>query len=296
MTQEKGGPGHLGAWNFLSILALGILVFLSLQPRLSYPLGDNEGFYGFYALQMGKDLRLYRDLWDHKPPGLFLQYFLLGRAMPLDEVHLRIYVGFIHILNAILLAALGRRLGYDRAASWAAAFVYALFLFPALLQPWSAEADLLGLPFLLAALVLAHSPQGGFLFLSGALFAFSFLTKQSVALVLPAFLAVSNLREIRKMALWAGGAILSCFLVLLPIFLDGRFPEFWNAFSRFNHYYVSGSWDFFLHSQPYRQFESQWLLLFLLVYGLPVLGLLLFVALKHPAPAPLPGFSWGFGF
>jgi hypothetical protein len=286
MIAEKEGPHFQAAWNFLSILALGLVVFLSLEPRLLYPLGDNEGFYSYYASQMAKGLRLYRDLWDHKPPGLFLQYFLLGRVLPLDEAHLRLYVCLVHILNAVLLMGLGRRLGFTRPAAWGAAFCYALFLYPALLQPWSAEADLLGLPFLLAALLLAHSTREAALFFSGALFAMAFLTKQSAALVFPVFLSVRNLRSPRNAGLWAGGALLTLFAVLLPILLDGRFPDFWDAFARFNHFYVSSSWDFFLRSPAYQSFELQWLLYFGLVYGLPVLGFFLFMAFKPEAVEP----------
>ena len=204
MIPEKEGPHFQAAWNFLSILALGLVVFLSLEPRLLYPLGDNEGFYSYYASQMGKGLRLYRDLWDHKPPGLFLQYFLLGRVLLLDEAHLRLFVCLVHILNAVLLMGLGRRLGFTRPAAWGAAFLYALFLYPALLQPWSAEADLLGLPFLIAALLLAHSTREAALFFSGALFAMAFLTKQSAALVFPVFLTVRNLRSLRSAGLGRG--------------------------------------------------------------------------------------------
>jgi hypothetical protein len=288
MISENKGSEHPGAWVLLWLAILAFLVLLSQWSRLSYPLGDNEGFYSFYALQMGRGLQLYRDLWDHKPPGLFLQYFLLGRFMPLDEIHLRLYVCGVHFLNAFLLIRLGRLLGFDRPAAWGAAFLYVLLLFPALLQPWSAEADLLGLPFLLAALVLAFSPGMAGAFISGTCFALAFLTKQSAGLILPAFLAVPGLREKRKAGAWAGGAAFGLTAVLFPIFLDGRFPEFWNSFARFNHYYVTNSWNFFLTSRPYRDFETKWLLAFLLLFGPPLVGWIPFLFLKPAPTEPAP--------
>jgi hypothetical protein len=71
--------------------------------------------------------------------------------------------------------------------------------------------------------------------------------------------------------------------VLFPYFLDGRFPELWDAFSRFNRHYVSHSWDFFLSSQPYRHFEFQWFLAFLLLYGVPLAGFVVFLFTKRIA-------------
>jgi len=277
-------PLKRGVLTLLSLAALAFLVFLSQWHRLLFPLGDNEGFYGFYALQMGRGLQLYRDLWDHKPPGLFLQYFLLGRIFPLDEIHLRLCVCVVHLLNAVLLSLLGRKLGLDRISAGTAALFYALFLFPSLLQPWSAEADLLGLPFLLAALTLAFSPSGAASFLSGACFALSLLTKQSVGLVLPAFLAIPGFLNMKKIGIWISGAGVGLAAVLFPIYLDGRFPEFWDSLTRFNRYYVSNSWDFFLSSQPYQAFEFKWLLTFLLLYGLPLAGLLLFLVRRTSSP------------
>ncbi len=272
--------------SLLLLAVLAVLVFLSQWPYLAIPLGDNEGFYSFYALQMGRGLQLYRDLWDHKPPGLFLQYGLLSRVMPLDEVHLRLYACLVHFINALLITRLGRKLGFSRLGYWGAAFIYVLFLFPALLQPWSAEADLLGLPFLLLSLVLAFSPGWVAPFLSGGFFAMAFLTKQSAGMVLPAFMAIPALRDGRKAGAWAIGAAVSLSVLLFPFILDGRFPGFWDAFAHFNRYYVSRSWSFFLSSQPFRDFELQWLRPFLLLYGLPVGGWVYFLFIKPEVPEP----------
>jgi hypothetical protein len=72
--------------------------------------------------------------------------------------------------------------------------------------------------------------------------------------------------------------------VLFPVFLDGRFPVFWDAFSGFNSYYVSHSWDYFLSSRPYREFEFKWFLTFLLLYGVPLVGLVLLLVRKPVSP------------
>jgi len=69
-----------------ALLALAVLfVVVRALPILSFPMGRDQATY----LVVGKGLlegkQLYRDLWDIKPPGIFIVYAgiakLFGRAM-----------------------------------------------------------------------------------------------------------------------------------------------------------------------------------------------------------------------
>jgi len=50
------------------------LVFLRALPNLRFPLERDSGTYCLVAEGMIHGLRLYRDLWDNKPPGIFYLY------------------------------------------------------------------------------------------------------------------------------------------------------------------------------------------------------------------------------
>jgi len=58
---------------------LGVVLLRAL-PNLSYPLGRDQATYAVVAQGLLNGLRLYRDLWDNKPPGIFAFYALLVKA------------------------------------------------------------------------------------------------------------------------------------------------------------------------------------------------------------------------
>ena len=80
-------PGKARASPLSSILVAIAIAFVLVRafPILSYPMGRDQGTY----LTIGQGLldgkQLYRDLWDNKPPGIFIAYAgiakLFGRVM-----------------------------------------------------------------------------------------------------------------------------------------------------------------------------------------------------------------------
>jgi len=57
-------------WLFGSLA----LVFLRALPNIRFPLERDSATYCLVAQQMLRGLRLYRDVWDNKPPGIFYVY------------------------------------------------------------------------------------------------------------------------------------------------------------------------------------------------------------------------------
>jgi Dolichyl-phosphate-mannose-protein mannosyltransferase len=55
------------------ILALGLVLLMAL-PNLSYPIGRDQATYCVIGRGLLDGARLYRDLWDNKPPGIFFLY------------------------------------------------------------------------------------------------------------------------------------------------------------------------------------------------------------------------------
>ncbi|MGB7590156.1 MAG: hypothetical protein WBO19_02805 [Terriglobia bacterium] len=69
-----------------AFLAVAILfVVVRALPILSFPLGRDQGTYLTIGQGLLEGKQLYRDLWDNKPPGIFIVYAgiakLFGRVM-----------------------------------------------------------------------------------------------------------------------------------------------------------------------------------------------------------------------
>jgi hypothetical protein len=67
-------------------LALVAVAFGALQwLRWPEPPGLDQSLFGFYGSWLGRGLRLYADLWDSKPPGIFLAYAAAARGFGVEH-------------------------------------------------------------------------------------------------------------------------------------------------------------------------------------------------------------------
>jgi hypothetical protein len=129
--------------------------FLIPASVLHVPLLENEGVYFTIAGEMVRGARLYADVWDHKPPLLFLQAMLTGPLRASNPENGRWCLALVHFVNALLLGAIAVRHFRERRPFWRTAFAYLALAAPPVFHMWSFEADLLMLPWLLAALLAA---------------------------------------------------------------------------------------------------------------------------------------------
>jgi len=257
--------------NFLLLLPAGFFLFEALKPYFFLPYTDNEGAFVLIGGEMARGARLYADIWDHKPPLLFGQSWLLQRFFSLTEIHLHLYGLLIHAANAWLIYGVAKRLWFSRAGAWASAMAYLLFLFPPLFQPWAVEADLLMQPLLLLSFWAAFSQKGWRHFFSGVLWAGAFFTKQSALFILPVYLMAGAFADVPKILRWWAGAGLTAVMVMLPFMLDGRWTDFYSALIGFNQYYVEKGWLFFFATPVFRDFLVQWFKVAGFTYGLAFL-------------------------
>jgi len=256
----------------LSLLA-AFFLFEAVKFYLFFPYTDNEGAFVLIGREMAKGARLYADIWDHKPPFLFGQSWLLQLLFPLTDFHLHLYALFIHALNAFLIFNLAKRLDFSHSGAWASAFAYLFLLFPPIFQPWAVESDLLILPLLLFSFRTAFSKNGWVNFLSGALWAAAFFTKQSALFLLPVYLMAGAFADILKILRWTAGAGLVLLAVFLYFGVDGRLIPFFLALIGFNQYYIEKGWVFFFGTPAFRDFLTQWAKTAGLTYGLAFLTL-----------------------
>jgi len=78
----------------LWLLAALLFVLFRALPNLSYPIGRDQATYFVIGEGLLKRLRLYLDLWDNKPPGIFAVYAVLGKLFG----HVMWSVGLVDIL------------------------------------------------------------------------------------------------------------------------------------------------------------------------------------------------------
>lgn len=253
--------------NVLLSLFAGFLLWSDIRHYLFLPYTDNEGAFVLLGREMGRGARLYADIWDHKPPVLFVQSWLMQLAFPLTEFRLHLYAFFIHALNAFLIFWVAKRLDFSRWGSWISVLAYALLLIPPLFQTWTVEADLLIQPFLLLSFWAAFSKNSRLNFLSGALWAAAFFTKQSALFILPVYLMAGAFSDIPKILKWSAGAVLVSMAVVLPFALDGRWVDFYSALIGFNQHYIEKGWLFFFATLAFRDFLAQWVEVAGFTYG-----------------------------
>ncbi|MCZ7648490.1 MAG: glycosyltransferase family 39 protein [Planctomycetota bacterium] len=237
-------------------LAWAAIVALYVAPRLSLshmPLDRDEGAFGVVAQALWRGELPYRDVFDHKPPGVFYVYALALACVPptAGGVH-----GFLHVWNfgtLLLVVALARRLGGAR-AGWLAGAVYAATSASCGVQGFTASTEMLMLLPLAGSAYLAllatereGRARAWRLAWSGFLGAAACWIKQPAAaslLLVPCLLAAAHGRAQAKAALadfgvWLLGGLAASVLVCAPFVLAGAAGElfYWS----FTHSLVYGS-------------------------------------------------------
>lgn len=71
-------------------------IFAALLPYRNLAFTDNEGIYGAVAQELGHGARLYTDVWDHKPPLIYLEYEAIQKFFGTSEKALHDSVAFCH--------------------------------------------------------------------------------------------------------------------------------------------------------------------------------------------------------
>lgn len=177
--------------SFWSLLSISFLFFLLRFPSLFEPdwYGD-EGVYQTVALALRNGRLLYSQIWDNKPPLLYLIYAALNS----DQFSLRLLSLIFGFLSIILFYKLASKLFKNSRTSVILTFVFALLYGLPLFEGNIANAEnFMSLPTLISAnliLNLKETSQKKLLkiFLAGLLLSVSFLIKTVAVFDLAAFL------------------------------------------------------------------------------------------------------------
>lgn len=207
--------------RFSQLLLLGVVVIAILVrlPGLALPLERDEGAYAFVAWTWLRGDLPYRDVFDHKPPLIYLLYMpalLFGAPSALV---LRVWMSVLFVIDVVLVYAIGRRV-WDRWSALLAALIFAVAGSAFSLQGMIFNTEqALVLPALIAlwyTIRLHETARLRFAVGAGAAVAATVLIKP-VALVLAPCILLACRRELRRLAQVIGAATLGGALIGLPI-------------------------------------------------------------------------------
>lgn len=174
-----------GKATAVAAMALAAFAILVRLPILSVPLERDEGAYAYVAWRMLHGEVPYRDVFDHKPPGIFVVYAaaIAGLGTSAEAIHLA--AAFYNAATTALVILLAARL-YGLAAGVLSGLLYAVSSTAPAYNGNAANTEFfLVLPMLAAVLLMwgavSRDRSGGLLFAGGLAAGASMLFKPSAA-------------------------------------------------------------------------------------------------------------------
>ena len=243
-------------WWLAGLAVTAALALLIRIPSIAEPLGIDQGLWASAARGLSRGLTIYRDVWDHKPPGIFLAYLwtfdLLGWT-PSSIAWLDLAAS---AATTWLLFAIVRRVT-DAGTGALAAALYAVLTVPSWLYGNGGFLERsVAETFVNVAVGLAAVSATQFIRRSGrqdlAAGALGFgvgvavVFKPNAGIYLPALLvwiaAYAGLPRpvlLRIAALSAIGAIVPVFVTLVWLWHGGVLSDSWIALVEFNRAYLA---------------------------------------------------------
>jgi 4-amino-4-deoxy-L-arabinose transferase-like glycosyltransferase len=239
-------------WPLWIALAAVAGVAVLRVPNIVQPMGPDQGVYATIGWALQRGLDLYRDLFEQKPPGIYLTYLsgflLLGNRT--SAIFAIDYLAGMVLVVAIF--GVGRALVSRRFGALAAAVV-AIGTLPAarhayggFLERAVTESFIIPLAAVAAWCAVMAFARGGdrWAFTAGLLVGMAAVYKQTALIYWPAFTlwfwGVTDLRRaIRFGALAGAGLIVAPALALAWLWSRGVLGEMWVAIVEFNLAYLA---------------------------------------------------------
>ncbi|MBI3835780.1 MAG: glycosyltransferase family 39 protein [Planctomycetes bacterium] len=228
-------------WSFRDLIVLTLAAALLVTLRLhafSLPLETDECNYAYIGSRLLAGDRLYVDVWDHQPPGVFALFAGVIAIFGDSPLVFRWMAMAFSLASLLLLYAIARRIG-GRAAGITAAFLFAL----ASSDPGAAgegcNREIYMNTLILCAWWLALEPRNLIrVFLAGAALALASSLKTNVAihwLFLCVVLVFALIRQQMSLSLKRAATVIVIFSLAPAILWSGTFFYFsmtnrWHEF------------------------------------------------------------------
>ena len=100
MSDNENRPAAAPTGRPRWLLVPVLFVFLRVLPNITYPIGRDQASFLVIGESLLRGQRLYRDLWDIKPPGIFFLYAVLAKLFG----HVMWSVGLVDIVWLLLIS------------------------------------------------------------------------------------------------------------------------------------------------------------------------------------------------
>lgn len=227
-----------GAVSAGILFLLACFIFVTRAHFIALPLDRDEGAYAYVAAGANEGLMPYRDIFDHKPPFVYLVYQAGFGIFGVNYTAVRGIAVLWVILSMLAIYAALRKAAGEAAGIFAAIF-YSFLQQSVMLQGINANAELFThLPAALSLYFFLKAGRTGY-FLSGLMCAAAVLFKPFLIMITPFFAAYVLLKErdIKAALMMAMGFFaLTAFVSAVYIIL-GAGPAMYQALIAYNSAY-----------------------------------------------------------
>lgn len=286
----SGAPALRQTHLTTALLIGALLIAVSMRlPALHLPLERDEGAYAYIAWSWLRGALPYRDLFDHKPPLIYLLYLPPLLLAEPSALAIRLWNTLLFLLSLWLLFLVGRRIWAPPVAALATLLFAAIgsaFQLQGLILNTDQALVLPVLAALWSTLCWRATGQWRYALLSGAAVAAAVLIKPVAVLLGPVALIASLGRPRntgRALAGLLAGALLVALPCLAPFLIQNAWDDLWFALVTYNRLYA-------------RESQARWSLSALLDLLAPLAPLLLTalggaVTLRRHAGWPVAGWA-----
>lgn len=216
------------------LIGIGLIFFLLRFPSLFEPYwyGD-EGIYQVIGSAMHNSRLLYRDIWDNKPPLLYIIYALFQS----DQFFVRAFSLISGILALFSFHALAKHLigGKEKILFFTTAILGIFFATPFIEGNIANAENFMLFPIILSGLLIYTHRS---LFIAGLLLSVAFLLKAVAVFDLAAFTIFLLFYSPKRIISLGAGFLPPMILISIYFIFHGAFPDLLSATLRQNVGYV----------------------------------------------------------
>ena len=250
-------------WKVFGALLLASLLFRALS--FSYSVIDHdESTYLLIASELNKGAKLYTDIIDTKPPGIFIAFSMVEKVIGKSVFGIRVFGSLIISLSAFFLFLISRQFNVTKSVAFLSGLSY-IITFSCYRTGLAVNTEMFFSLFALAGLLVLLKAEGKnktSLWLAGGLligigFIFKYVVLASFGAFALLFLVEKSvfrniLTKILKFLLGLLGVLLPFVLTHLYFEVNGRFDDFYeiiyNVTSRYSsEFSMANSLKFFLN-------------------------------------------------
>ncbi len=253
ISTARDAASHAAAparwWSVALPLALAIAAAVLMRwPGLNLPLERDEGAYAYIAGAWLKGELPYRDLFDHKPPLLYILYMPAVVGARVSALSIRLWATIIFLVQLPLLHLLARRV-WDQPTAGLAVVLYAVAGSAFSMQGLILNSEqALVLPALLALICLfrgIEADRGRWSFLYGLCVGLIAMIKPTAVPLLVPLALVTGARgmggRLRRLAFATAGAVIPWLPIVAVWGASNALDDLYGALVLYNRLYAAES-------------------------------------------------------